>query len=261
MFSITDRWNRTMSCGTTAIAARRLSWVTAVTGWPSIRTSPHRTSSSRWTSATSVDLPAPDGPARPTFWPAGTRRLRPAKTGPPPGWAKVTSRNSIAPPAGTKGLASRRAGAGGGHEGPRAGAVGDGVRPRDPPQGLADDGELLGRRDQGQRQVARAVQDAEGERAHHHHLAGRDPAQAPEVDGPGQHAAGHHPERQVVDDPGPLEVRPAPGLRPGLGSDEPRDAAPLPLAGREGLARPDVRDRVDQLAAALPGPLGVGAVE
>src|SRR3954452_13972391 len=76
MFSITDRWNRTMSCGTTAIAARRLSWVTAVTGWPSTRTSPQRTSSSRWTSAAIVDLPDPDGPARPTFCPAEPRDQR-----------------------------------------------------------------------------------------------------------------------------------------------------------------------------------------
>ena len=74
-------------------------------------------------------------------------------------------------------------------------------------------------------------------------------------------AAGHDPERQVVDDPGPLEVQPAPGLRPGLGPEQPGEAAALPLAGREGLDRPDVRDRVDQLAADPPGPLGVGAVE
>src|SRR3954471_23634672 len=159
MFSITDRWNRTMSCGTTAIAARRLSWVTAVTGWPSTTTSHQRTSSSRWTGAASVDLPAPDGPARPTFCPAGTRRLRPAKTGPPPGWAKVTSRNSIAPPAGTQGLALRPGAPAGGREGPGASPGGGGVARRDPPQGFADDGELLGRRDQRRPQVARAVQD------------------------------------------------------------------------------------------------------
>src|SRR3954447_7725647 len=125
MFSITDRWNRTMSCGTTAIAARRLSWVTAVTGWPSIRTSPPRTSSSRWTSATSVDLPAPDGPARPTFWPAGMRRFRPAKTRRPP----RVGEDDVA----------ELDGAAFGYERLGVVAVGDGVRSGDHPQGLADD--------------------------------------------------------------------------------------------------------------------------
>src|SRR3954447_19541467 len=110
MFSSTERWNRTMSCGTTAMAARKESWVTASTGWPSIRTRPPWTSSSRWTSVTSVDLPAPDGPARPTFWPAGMRRSRPRKTCRPPGWAKTTSRNSMVPSWGTKGSASWRSG-------------------------------------------------------------------------------------------------------------------------------------------------------
>jgi hypothetical protein len=40
MFSISERWKSEMSCGTTAMASRKLCCVTSVMSWPSIRMRP-----------------------------------------------------------------------------------------------------------------------------------------------------------------------------------------------------------------------------
>ena len=58
MFSMSDRLKRQISCGTTAIAARRLSWVICETSWPSSMMRPPCTSCSRCSRANKVDFAA-----------------------------------------------------------------------------------------------------------------------------------------------------------------------------------------------------------
>ena len=148
-----------------------------------------------------------------------------------------------------------------GYEGPRVRPVGNGVRAGDDAQRLAHDGELLDGADQRQRQVARAVEDAEGKRADHHDLARRDAADAPQPDCPGEHRAGHEQQRQVVDDPGLLEVAPALDLGLPLGIVAAGEPVALAGAGGEGLERPHIGNGVNQLAAGGACLLGVAVVQ
>src|SRR5215510_13365728 len=67
MLSPIERCSNDVSCVTTEICARRLSCVTCVMSWPSIRMRPCSTSKKRSSRLTAVDLPAPERPTKPIF--------------------------------------------------------------------------------------------------------------------------------------------------------------------------------------------------
>ncbi len=126
--------------------------------------------------------------------------------------------------------------------------IDDGVRLQNDLQGVGNGAQLLGGVHQGQRQIARAMQDAEGQRTDQHHIACTHRSGAPHADGPDQHAAGHQRQADVVNHPRLFHVHPAAPMRHGLVTDlfgQPRAFA---IARGKRLDRPHVGNRIHQLA-------------
>jgi len=125
---------------------------------------------------------------------------------------------------------------------------------------IGDAGDELRRVDQSKGEVARAVQYAKRHRQGQDHVAGTNPPLAPQMQCPGEHAAGHEPEREIVQHAHALDVHQTIAMRVLLDSQKPLEPAALPRARRKGLDHPDVGEHVDQLAADFGGTIGMIAV-
>lgn len=138
-------------------------------------------------------------------------------------------------------------------QGQRRVRIDDGMRLQDDLQRVGDGAQLLGGVHQRQRQVARAVQDAEGQRADQHHVARAHRAGAPHADRPHQHAAGHHRQADVVDHAGLFHVHPAAAMGHRLVADLLGQPRAFAVARRKRLDRPHSGHCIHQLAAHAHG--------
>ncbi len=86
----------------------------------------------------------------------------------------------------------------------------------DDTQRVVDGADLLHGIDQRQRQIPRAVQYAERQRADQHHIPCRHGAGHPEIDGPDQHAPRHKRQADVMQNAGFFQIHPAAPLGPGF---------------------------------------------
>ena len=146
------------------------------------------------------------------------------------------------------------------HQRLRVGEIGHAVRGGDGGQRLVDHGHFLRHADHGQRQLARAVQDAKG-RALTTHLTRRDGADHPQMDAPGQCPARDRPQAEIVEGAGLVDMKPALRLLACLDRQRRGQSLALAPAGRKRLDRPDVGHGVDQLATGKIGLLRPGTVQ
>ncbi len=128
-------------------------------------------------------------------------------------------------------------------------------------QRLLHVGVALAHADERERQVARAVQQAEGQGADHHHVAGRNAVRGPQRQGEQQGHPRRHHQRHVIYRAHAFGEHPAALMGGGLALEGLDQALALAPAGGEGLHRPHVGDHVDQFAADAPAFLGVEAVQ
>ena len=186
----------------------------------------------RCTRLTSVDLPAPEGPTSPTFWPAGMDSEKPSKT-PRPRRRRRSRPRTRSPRPGRR-TAWRRDGR------ERRAAARWRVRASSTTAGSCA---MPTRARASSREPCR-TRKVSG--THHHDLARGDGAARPEMDGPGQHRCRDRPQARYR---GALRVFSIciqlrrVGAR--LDGDLVGETVALAPAGRERLYRPDVGHRVD----------------
>src|ERR1700751_169011 len=109
-----------------------------------------------------------------------------------------------------------------------------GVRLVDDAMVLADDldgfgnaGNELGGVDEREGKIARTVQDSERDRDSQNHVTGADLPLAPQIQGPGEHAARHQPETEIVQRTRALDIHQAVTVRRPLDFEQPLETPTL----------------------------------
>src|SRR5438874_386022 len=95
--------------------------------------------------------------------------------------------------------------------------------------------------------IARSVQDTEGDRNSQNDVTGAYAPLPPQVQSPGQHAAGHQPEAEVMQHTDAFDVHQAVAMGGFFDLEQPPETPSLASTGRERLDHPDIGEDIHQL--------------
>ncbi len=107
---------------------------------------------------------------------------------------------------------------------------------------------MLGDIDEGDRQIARCVQNRQAERADQHDIAGGGTAALPECDGPYQQRNGQHDRDNGMGDPELLEITKTSSARTQLATDSRVETVKLVIDSAESPDQRHVVDDIDHFA-------------